>query len=129
MADRGRARRKDRMPLGQADRGRWPGHSWQWAGAWHRAWGEAKGTVSRPLESSDSCQWPWPVAWARCTDVLAEYHKEAEQGREGQLGYLECGGCVVCRSLVSLAANRPAGNLALKAPRESGLGTRKETRR
>ena len=67
-----------------------------------------------------------PSAWAHSPPSLpAKYHKEAEEeGRDS----LDISTAAAASALVSLAANQPAGNLALRAPRESEQGKKRGDR-
>ena len=68
------------------------------------------------------------MPWAHSSppSLPAKYHKEAEEaeGRDS----LDISTAAAASALVSLAANQPAGNLALRAPRESELGKKRGDR-
>ena len=127
-ADRVRAKRKARSPQ-QAEVGRSVvlsvGRGTAWLG-WKegRRWEAVSLAAGCKKKALTAVRRPRAVGPQR-PSLPAKYHKEAEEeGRDS----LDISTAAAASALVSLAANQPAGNLALRAPTERKR-TRKETRR
>ena len=126
-ADRVRAKRKARsLQQAEAEVGLSVDRPLSWT--WHclaRVEGEVGGSLARGCKKKalTAVRRP-PRAVGPQLCLPAKYHKEAEEGRDS----LDISAAAAASALVSLAANQPAGNLALRAPRESEQGKKRGDR-
>ena len=131
--EHGRGRRQSSSeaegPQPAAGRGRSVGRSLRWT--WHclaRVEGrkEVGGCLARGCKKKALTAVRRPRAVGPQPSLPAKYHKEAEEeeGRDS----LDISTAAAASALVSLAANQPAGNLALRAPRESEQGKKRGDR-